>query len=243
MFDALQRMLDAGAFSIQGAKEKLEKAEHDPLFIIKHLFNPKLSQPFYEFPFRVFDAQEINVEALDFKDFELELFRRVKQYLENIDPTVQVELVSKNDFPSNFVITFDGEKILEFDIYRHKFWNALVESKRYHAFFYQQAKELYERAKLEYEAWKAASKKPRQHFWRIGNVFHCIFLTRSARKKIDNALKRAEANVEDKEGIVKFRKEKYQEFLQRKERFTQRYLTWKARFEEEFGYCEDPQLA
>jgi hypothetical protein len=116
MKELIQSKFDEAIDYISTKREMYREIYTNPEIIITRLFNPKESNPYYDLGIKILDKLK-----LSHHEIQKELERLLKNYLESIDPEIEVRLLNKNYYPSAFVIVYENNTILTFNVYKHIF--------------------------------------------------------------------------------------------------------------------------
>jgi hypothetical protein len=116
MRELIQSKFDEAIDYITNKRKLYSEIYDNPEIIITTLFNPKESSPYYDLGSKVLDKLK-----LSHHEIQKELERLLKNYIESIDPEVEVRLLKKNYYPSAFAIVYENNTILTFNVYEHIF--------------------------------------------------------------------------------------------------------------------------
>jgi hypothetical protein len=115
-------LLDLALAALREKKEIFARLEREPELILTDLFDPSLTHPYYEFPFRVVEhSEELGSQRMSYHQIQERLADIIASYLSDLDSGVKISLKNKNYYPSSCIISFQDYPIVEFDFYRHTF--------------------------------------------------------------------------------------------------------------------------
>lgn len=154
-------LLDLAMAALREKKEIFSRLEREPELILTDLFDPSLTHPYYEFPFRAVEhSKELGSPQIDYHQLQEQLADMVANLFAGMDPEIEISLKNKHYYPSPCIIRYHGYPIVEFDFYRHTFTDLL---KGYAATLKREAEKAAKRekdCKEEYAAWAHRCAEP-----------------------------------------------------------------------------------
>ncbi|WP_153018246.1 hypothetical protein [Neomoorella mulderi] len=95
-------MLDLALAALREKKEIFARLEREPELILTDLFDPSLTHPYDEFPFRVVEhSEELGTPRMRYHQMQERLVNIIACYLGNLDSEVEISLKNKNYYPSS----------------------------------------------------------------------------------------------------------------------------------------------
>lgn len=105
-----------------GVKRSIfEQLETNPELILTRLFNREINAPHYDLHIEVFNRNINNIKENSYHDLQEYIANVLIKYLKSLDNDIEVVLVSRSSYPSRLRISYLGEEIIGFDMYKGYF--------------------------------------------------------------------------------------------------------------------------
>ncbi|AOQ23166.1 hypothetical protein MTAT_16960 [Moorella thermoacetica] len=229
---------------IRKKKEIFARLEREPELILTDLFNPSLSHPYYELPFRTIEhSEELGLQRMYYHQMQERLAGIIACYFNKLDADVIISLKNKNFYPSSCIVYFQDYPIAEFDFYRHTFKDLRKEYAENLERNFEYASKTTKETKEEFDKWTKWHSDPASMLdgggWceKLFFLFHRKQIMAGARSKAEAA--RARLTLDEEMAAKAGDKlRKYKEVQQELKR---KYDFWEGYFVGKLGYRKSGQ--
>jgi hypothetical protein len=248
MKELIQSKFDEAIDYINSKREMYHEIYTNPEIIITSLFDPKESSPYYDLGIKILDKLKLSHHEIQ-KEFE----QLLKNYLENIDPEIEVELLRGYYYPSAFAIRYEGNIIMTFNIYEHIFGdfrpNESIERYDERISDCKNIIDELENKIQQYQVWinnpyvllKGNYKFKNKPFIFVKNMILDTYYLLFRRHELENHLQKkieyAQSNIENKKKEILNLEKWKEEFIINQPKQQKKFEEWKQRFIE-WGYEE-----
>lgn len=244
MKDKIRELYRQGIEMLQKAQAEFERIEDEPERILTGLI-----KDWSKFELIVFErSNSIIGERLGKHDMQNYLASLVKNYIKSYDPSLEIAVIDKNYYPSEFGLFYEGYNIARFSIYDHKFISTWYTFKNPHEERLANAKDKVESLKKEikkFEGYLLNPKSIREDYSGDSTaskalnwfVFHLKkeellnFITKE-KKRLDKELEYWEQELSRARDLYDF----FCSAVKSPAILEEKYLFWKDKFCNEFGY-------